>query len=271
MLLRASRSSDKRYMDIFTSTSAILFLGTPHAGSPHAELGEILRNITRAIGFDSAGQNLVALRPDSSLLEQCREDFYLLYKTGAFEVYTFQEAKGLTGTSFGPFRDKVLASSQYVPWCYNSPILRSSQISPLISWVPKRGSQLMQIIGQCADFQAKTTTVTWKSVENFCMSREKLRKWREKSRWQPMQKWIRPLNVSTYRVSCRVWIDLVVFSWIFAESKPNLVEIYSDYPFSFYRLTRLWRDGLSRARDQKSAYKFMQLDPRTPIIQRMDE
>ncbi len=111
MLLRASRSSDKRYKDIFTSTSAIFFLGTPHAGSPHAELGEILRNIIRVIGFDGAGQNLATLRPDSILLEQCREEFYLLYKKGTFEVYTFQEAKALKGTSFGPFRDKVLMFS----------------------------------------------------------------------------------------------------------------------------------------------------------------
>jgi hypothetical protein len=115
MLLRASRSSDKRYKDIFTSTCAILFLGTPHAGSPHAELGEILRNIIRAIGFDGAGQNLVALRPDSTLLEQCREEFYLLYKKASFEVYTFQEAKGLKGTSFSPFKDKVLVFSLCMP------------------------------------------------------------------------------------------------------------------------------------------------------------
>jgi hypothetical protein len=160
MLLRASRSSDKRYEDIFKSTSAVFFLGTPHAGSPHAELGEVLRRIIRAVGFDSAGQNLAALRPDSTLLEQCREEFYLLYKKGAFEVYTFQEARSLKGASFGPFKDKVLVFSLSVPCCHDLPVFRSSQTCPLISWVRKRGSLSMQIIGQCADFQAKKMMVT---------------------------------------------------------------------------------------------------------------
>jgi hypothetical protein len=108
MLLRASRSNDKSYEDIFKSTSAVFFLGTPHTGSPHAELGETLRKIIRVMGFDSAGQNLLTLRPDSILLDQCREEFHLLYKRGSFEVYTFQEARGMTGIGFAMFNDKVL-------------------------------------------------------------------------------------------------------------------------------------------------------------------
>jgi hypothetical protein len=61
------------------------------------------------MGFDSARQNLDALRVDSALLEQCREGFHLLYKKGGFEVYTFQEARGLKGVGFASFNDKVSA------------------------------------------------------------------------------------------------------------------------------------------------------------------
>lgn len=107
MLLRASRSDDKSYKDIFKSTHAVFFLGTPHGGSPYAELGEFLKRIVGAVGFDGAGQNLGTLKPDSALLEHCREEFHLLYKRQKFEVYTFQEARGLKGIGFASLNDKV--------------------------------------------------------------------------------------------------------------------------------------------------------------------
>jgi hypothetical protein len=107
MLLRASRSDDKSYEDIFKSTCAVFFLGTPHSGSPHAQLGETMRRVVQAVGFDTAHQNLAVLRPDSALLEQCREEFHILYKRGGFEVYTFQEAQGMKGIGFAQFNYKV--------------------------------------------------------------------------------------------------------------------------------------------------------------------
>ena len=112
MLLRASRSNEKNYKDIFKSTCAVFFLGTPHAGSPHAELGETLRRVVAVMGFDTAPQNLTALRPNSAVLEQCREEFHLLYMQGGFDVYTFQEARGIKGIGFAQFHHKVLVSPQ---------------------------------------------------------------------------------------------------------------------------------------------------------------
>jgi hypothetical protein len=119
MLLRASRSDYKSYKDILKLTHAVFFLGTPHAGSPHAELGEFLKRIVGAVGFDSAGQNLGALKPDSALLEHCREEFHLLYKRGNFEVYTFQEARGLKGIGFASLNDKVWVLFQCLSCCNN--------------------------------------------------------------------------------------------------------------------------------------------------------
>jgi protein SERAC1 len=107
MLLRASRSDDNGYRDLFTYTNAILFLGTPHAGSQFADVGDTLRRIVTAVGFDTASQNLSTLKPDSALLDQCREDFHMLYKRGRFEVYTFQEAYGMKGVGFAGLNDKV--------------------------------------------------------------------------------------------------------------------------------------------------------------------
>jgi hypothetical protein len=107
MLLRASRSDDKSYEDIFKSTCAVFFLGTPHSGSPHAQLGETIRRVVQAVGFDTAHQNLALLGPDNALLEQCREEFHILYKRGGFEVYTFQEARGMKGIGFAQLNYKV--------------------------------------------------------------------------------------------------------------------------------------------------------------------
>lgn len=110
MLLRASRSDDKSYQDVFMSTNAIFFFGTPHAGSQFADLGDTLRRIVGAIGFDTADQNLLTLKPDSVMLEQCREEFHILYNRARFEVYTFQEAHGMKGIGFASLNDKVCAS-----------------------------------------------------------------------------------------------------------------------------------------------------------------
>jgi len=107
MLLDASRSGDEQYKDIFKSTKAVFFLGTPHVGSRFAELGDFFRAIVEATGFDTANQNLNALKPDNALLYQCRRDFFTLFNGGSFKVYTFQEARGLKGIGFARLNDKV--------------------------------------------------------------------------------------------------------------------------------------------------------------------
>lgn len=82
---------------VYNSTIAVIFMGTPHRGSDYADWGIILRNIAVASGFDASDRNLGDLRGDSPMLEILRSDFGKMLKEERFELYTFQEGKGLKG------------------------------------------------------------------------------------------------------------------------------------------------------------------------------
>ena len=107
MLLRASESEGERDTNIYLSTKAILFLGTPHRGGNFADWGETARRIVSAVGFDTSRQNIRDLAIDSSTLEDYHERFLKLYNRRKFEVCTFQEAHGMKGTSVLGINKKV--------------------------------------------------------------------------------------------------------------------------------------------------------------------
>jgi ankyrin repeat domain-containing protein 50 len=95
--------------DIYKSTTAILFLGTPHRGSDLAQIAKTLGRIVAVAGFDTNTHNVKGLLPGSFELQSCHENFMRLYeKRGRnFKVRTFQEAKGMTSTSFLRLSGKV--------------------------------------------------------------------------------------------------------------------------------------------------------------------
>ncbi|KAF8850232.1 hypothetical protein BDZ45DRAFT_603143, partial [Acephala macrosclerotiorum] len=66
-------------LDIFTSTAAIFFLGTPHKGSSTAELGETIRRIVSVSGIDTTDQNIRALQINGGELRRIHEQFMKLY------------------------------------------------------------------------------------------------------------------------------------------------------------------------------------------------
>lgn len=110
VLRRASTASAERdvaLLDICSSTTAILFLGTPHRGSQMAELGITLKRIATVAGFDTSDKNLRALRMDSAELEVSHEGFMPLYEQHRFAIRTFQEAQGMTGVGLFKFNEKV--------------------------------------------------------------------------------------------------------------------------------------------------------------------
>jgi hypothetical protein len=100
---------------IYISTTAVMFLGTPHRGSSWVELGNTVRRLVSAAGFDTSDQNLRALRIDGAELDICQEGFMQLYEQRRFEVRTFQEAQGMTGLGFFKFNGKV--SPNYLKAC----------------------------------------------------------------------------------------------------------------------------------------------------------
>ena len=97
VLRRARGFQDEDVKDVYKSTNAIMFLGTPHRGSDHASLGDTVRRIVSAVGFDTHGQILQALQPGGEILELAREEFCELWREKGFTVRTFQESQGIAG------------------------------------------------------------------------------------------------------------------------------------------------------------------------------
>lgn len=122
VIRRAAGSADPILSDIFSSTIAICFLGTPHRGSNKAGIAEIARRIASVSGFDTTDKNIRALQVDSIELEIIHELFIGLYerKDQPFQVITFQEAKGIAGVNFLKLNENVPTSSySHIPrGCY---------------------------------------------------------------------------------------------------------------------------------------------------------
>ena len=98
--LRRSWRADAYEADlkaVYTSTKAIIFMGTPHRGSDYAPWGIIARNVAVAAGFDANDRLLEDLRADSTMLDLLRDEFGKMLKEEQFRVYTFMEGKGLKG------------------------------------------------------------------------------------------------------------------------------------------------------------------------------
>ncbi|KAH6623102.1 hypothetical protein F5144DRAFT_353119 [Chaetomium tenue] len=110
-VLRRSESSDEAELkDIVKSTKGVIFLGTPHRGSPGmADLGQTVRSIASTIlRVDSNAVLLRTLGTDSPELELGRESFTTLWRKYGFRVKTFQEAWGISGINAGPLNNKVV-------------------------------------------------------------------------------------------------------------------------------------------------------------------
>jgi hypothetical protein len=109
VLRRSEASTEHELQDIVRSTAGIIFLGTPHRGSPAlASLGEIVRSVISAtFRVDSNPALLCALGVDSPELELSRESFFTQWRTFGFKVKTFQEAFGISGVNLGPLNNKI--------------------------------------------------------------------------------------------------------------------------------------------------------------------
>jgi hypothetical protein len=110
VLRRSSESTQDSLNDIVRSTSAVVFLGTPHRGSAKfAGIGDVLRQTASIfLRFDSNETHLRVLGADNPELELSHESFTALWKKHRFSVKTFQESTPLTGVNIGIFNELVV-------------------------------------------------------------------------------------------------------------------------------------------------------------------
>lgn len=110
MLANSAISEEQALQNIVQSTAAIIFLGTPHRGSPEmTSLGETARKIASSLfAMDTSPAALDALGLRTSDLERCQESFSRLWREFDFTVKTFYESLGLTGVNIGPLSKKVV-------------------------------------------------------------------------------------------------------------------------------------------------------------------
>lgn len=109
MLARSSASTDTDLKDVVESTAAVIFLGTPHRGSPElSSLGEWARSILSALRMDTTSAILDTLGLKTTDLERAQEAFSGIWQTYDFRVKTFQEGLGLTEVNLGILGNKVV-------------------------------------------------------------------------------------------------------------------------------------------------------------------
>jgi hypothetical protein len=109
MLGRSSTSTEPELKNIVESTAAVLFLGTPHRGSPDlAAVGEWARHVVSALRMETTPVILDALGLKTTDLERAQESFSGLWHQYDFRVKTFQEGLGLTGLNLGVLGNKVV-------------------------------------------------------------------------------------------------------------------------------------------------------------------
>ncbi|KAK3383654.1 hypothetical protein B0T24DRAFT_605806 [Lasiosphaeria ovina] len=109
MLARSSASTDEDRANIVDSTAAVIFMGTPHRGSPElAAVGQWARSIVSALRMKTTSEILDPLGLKTTDLERAQEAFSALWQKHDFRVKTFQEGLGLTGVNLGVLGNKVV-------------------------------------------------------------------------------------------------------------------------------------------------------------------
>ncbi|KAF5663495.1 RGT2-Sensor of high external glucose concentration [Fusarium circinatum] len=109
MLALSSTSDINLVKGIVECTAAVIFLGTPHRGSPElSAIGEWARSVLNSFHFQTTSAILDALGLKTTDHERAHEAFSRLWLHYDFRVKTFQEGFGLTGIKLGVLGNKVV-------------------------------------------------------------------------------------------------------------------------------------------------------------------
>ncbi|KLO93123.1 Uncharacterized protein LW93_6116 [Fusarium fujikuroi] len=109
MLALSSTSDTPEQRGVIELTAAVIFLGTPHRGSPElSAIGEWARSLLCSLRFQTTSTILDTLGLKTTDLERAHEAFCRLWYQYDFQVKTFQESLGLTGIDLGVLGNKVV-------------------------------------------------------------------------------------------------------------------------------------------------------------------
>ncbi|KAH7120233.1 hypothetical protein B0J13DRAFT_411952, partial [Dactylonectria estremocensis] len=109
MLAKSASSTEAKLRNVVKSSAAVIFLGTPHRGSPDlAALGEWARYAVSTLRMETTSAILDALGLKTTDLERVQESFSEVWQKYDFRVKTFQEGLGLTGINLGVLGNKVV-------------------------------------------------------------------------------------------------------------------------------------------------------------------
>ena len=84
-------NTQSRFESIKTATFGIIFLGTPHRGSPQANMGQIIANLAKIAFKKPQTQLLEILEKDSPELDDLSEEFSNLHS--ALRIVSCYEQK----------------------------------------------------------------------------------------------------------------------------------------------------------------------------------
>lgn len=95
-VLRRSHGFDNHLRQIYKSTAAIVFFGTPHGGAdPRGLLELIAEKVVRAAGFAVNEHIVNTLLPTSERLRELRDEFAPMARQNNWIIYSFQEQYGV--------------------------------------------------------------------------------------------------------------------------------------------------------------------------------
>ena len=96
--LRQSRDCESHQSDlhnIYLSTQAIIFFGTPHGGAnPHELLQHVAESVAKIMRCPVNQQIVDMLLPTSARLQELRDDFGLMVRQKNWIIFSFQEQCG---------------------------------------------------------------------------------------------------------------------------------------------------------------------------------
>jgi len=90
------REYQKEFHDIYDSTIALIFFGTPHRGSdPLSLIRTVAEGVLRAAGYTPNEKLVEGLLPSSERLKDLREEFSKMIRTKDWKIHSFQEGCGM--------------------------------------------------------------------------------------------------------------------------------------------------------------------------------